>query len=77
MIPPRRPPTYAMAFIVRIRCHAATRAMLDAWSRRPLPWKPEEARELADRYTNRQLDTLERDAQILACWGQTHAGAEA
>lgn len=73
MIPPRRPPTYAMAFIVRIRCHAATRAMLDAWS----PRTPEAARELADRYTNQQLAALERDAQILACWGQTHAGAEA
>jgi hypothetical protein len=86
-----------MAFVVRIRCHAAARVLenqpryrlhdvfgVDFQKRGEMyafaandPWTDEGIRELANRYANRQLATLERDAQILACWGQTHAGAEA
>jgi hypothetical protein len=79
MIPPLRPPTTSLAFVVRIRCQVIAKDMLEGKTRRRgngAPWAADEIRELANRYADRQLATLERDAQIIACIGMPHLAIE-
>jgi hypothetical protein len=40
------------------------------------PWTDEEIRAIANRYADRQLSTLERDTQIIACMGFRHSAVE-